>query len=174
MPMRIVTKISKFDLWKFFIGRLPRDWVPYCIALAVTIFVACDFFNEIGFPATTKDLVLAITITLIIGGFISLFFIFIHVSSRVSKSAILGGALGDHIYIMSEAGIEEVTEASRVTSKWEGIRDIQLSRSFVLFDISRYDFHLIPRRSFASEEDMVVFSAKANEYWKSKRASMPK
>jgi len=75
------------------------------------------------------------------------------------------GILGQHEYELTTEGLYEKTSANEGLSKWEGVTKIRTVGSYALFQISGYLFHIVPKRSFETEESFNSFVAYARNQW---------
>jgi len=74
------------------------------------------------------------------------------------------GILGSHTIIISEEGLQEITEVSESRSIWSGIERIEENEEYIFVYIGAYQAHVIPKRDFASKEDAKEFAEQARLY----------
>lgn len=162
--MEVTTDINRSDLIRFNLAILPRMRSTYVTILFIALLVFAFIAWDKGFPQSSNDwfAIIAGAVGGGIGGMVVgvvMTFIFILMSSSSSN-----GILGKHEYKVSSEGLYEVTSANEGLSKWEGIQDVKVVGSYILFRISGYLFHIIPERSFSTEESRQKFVSKALEY----------
>ncbi|MCU7921740.1 MAG: YcxB family protein [Candidatus Thiodiazotropha sp. (ex Dulcina madagascariensis)] len=164
--MEVTTDIKKGDLIWFNLAIIPKTRSTYMTIL----FIAALFFAfiawEKGLPQSSNDW-LAITVASIGGGIGGMFAgIVISFSFILLSSSAKNGILGKHEYRISQEGLYEKTSANEGVSKWEGIQEVQTVGSYLLYRISGYLFHIIPYRSFPSDEARKEFESVSIQYWK--------
>jgi membrane protease YdiL (CAAX protease family) len=163
--MEVTTDIKRSDLIRFNLAILPRMRSTYVTILSIALLVFAFIAWDKGFPQSSNDW-FAIIAGSVGGGIgemvvgVVMTFIFILMSSSSSN-----GILEKHEYKVSSEGLYEVTSANEGLSKWEGIQDVKVVGSYILFRISGYLFHIIPERSFSTEESLQLFVREALEYW---------
>ena len=84
----------------------------------------------------------------------------------LTTSSKSNGILGEHEYEITSEGLLEKTKANEGLSKWSGIQEVRKAGSFILFRISGYLFHIIPKRSFESDEEFYEFLGMAKDKWR--------
>ena len=100
------------------------------------------------------------------GGIFGMLFGFLFsMISILLMSSSKNGILGEHEYTLSPEGLHEKTSANEGLSKWEGITKVKVAGAYLLFQISGYLFHIVPARSFESQERFLEYSSKSMEYW---------
>jgi hypothetical protein len=67
------------------------------------------------------------------------------------------GVLGRHTYTLRESGLLEQTQANETLVKWGGAQELRRTRDYLLIETGPALFHVIPRRSFASDADFEAF-----------------
>lgn len=82
------------------------------------------------------------------------------------SSSKTNGIIGVHEYEISEEGLHEKTAANEGLSKWEGIQEVTIAGPYILFRISGYLFHIIPKRSFVSLDAFNDFFKKSTDEWR--------
>ena len=164
--MEVTTDIKRNDLIRFNLAILPRMRSTYVTILSIAILVFAFIAWNKGFPQSNNDwfVIIAAAIGGGVGGMFAgvlISFIFILFSSSSSN-----GILGKHEYKLSSEGLYEVTSANEGLSKWGGIQEVKVVGPYILFRISGFLFHIIPKRSFSTTEDMHSFVTEALEHWK--------
>jgi len=76
------------------------------------------------------------------------------------------GILGIHVFRIEEDGLREITEANDSLAKWSGIKSIKKYKKYIVVQINRYMFHIIPARSFPIKADYDSFYNELNKKWK--------
>ncbi len=163
--MKVYTDIRRLDLIQFNLILLPRLRSTYVTILVVALLVAMFVLWNNGIPETTRNWVILVVASLAggVGGMLA--GIFISMVFILSTSSKTNGVLGKHEYEIAAEGLYEKTEANEGLSKWSGIQEVRKVGSFIFFKISGYLFHVIPKRSFESEEEFQGFLKLAINKW---------
>jgi hypothetical protein len=165
--MKINVEITKSDLIRLNLSLIPRMKSTYTTIVAIGIFVFGFLVWLKGFPDTRNHWI-AITFGSVgggIGGMLAGALIsFITIALSGTKN---NGVLGQHEYEITSEGLFERISANEGLNKWSGINELRISGSYALFQISGYLFHVIPRRSFGSEQNFNEFVKLAKDRWES-------
>lgn len=163
--MKVVTNIRRRDLVHFNLVLLPRLRSTYVTIAAIAFAVVLFILWKNGLEETVRNWRIVAMSSLaggiagmLIGLAISLVFI-------VFTSTKSNGILGFHEYEVTPDGLLEKTEANEGLSKWAGIQEVRKAGPFLLFKISGYLFHIVPKRSFGSEEEFQEFFELARNKW---------
>lgn len=164
--MKVTVNITKFDYIKFNIAILPKIKGTYISILITAIFVFMFLIWWKGIPQTLNSTI-AIFLGSIGGGIIGtlagIIFSFLYVLIMPMKN---NGIFGEHEYTITQEGLYEKTVANEGLSKWEGIVRVVMVKSYLLFQISDYLFHIVPKSSFDTSEEFYKFSNHAKSLWK--------
>ena len=163
--MKVTTNIKKLDLIHCNLMLLPRSRHTYVMifVIAIAIFVFISWKH--GIPQSTKDWV-GILIASVAGGLLGVLFSFIFsMISILLRSSKITGVMGEHEYTLSPEGLHEKTEANEGLSKWRGITEVKVVGPYILYQITGYLFHIVPRRSFESDEEFRRYVSSSIEYW---------
>lgn len=134
----------------------------------MVLVVACVVFAYLLVTNKPHDLasVLLAAAASVIGGVAGLFagflFSLIWVSIASSEKS---GVLGRHRYVLNSAGLHESTPVNEGLQMWAGIQSIGQSRGYIFFRVNSCLFHLIPKRSFPSDDAAKEFWTRAQELW---------
>lgn len=164
--MKVNTDIKKIDLIRFNLIILPRLKSSYIMILAISLLVFTYITWTSGLPQSSKGW-LGIFFSSVAGGVIGLLcgFVFSMVSILFMSSK-NNGILGKHEYTLTPEGLYEETKANNGLSKWEGINKVYIVSSYILFQISGYLFHIVPKSSFESSEAFNKYATASIEYWR--------
>jgi len=163
--MEVTTDIKRRDLIFLNLVVMPRIKSTYFTIIFISVLVFSLIVWKQGIPSSLNNWV-ALLAGSFAGGVIGMFagfiisLIFILFSSSDNN-----GTLGKHNYKITSNGLFEKTKVNEGLSKWEGIQEIKVMGSYALFQISGYLFHVIPKRSFASEESYNSFVETSLDYW---------
>ena len=163
--MKVTTNIKKSDLIFFNLYLLPKLKSTY---LSLVIYVALIFAFLLwlhGIPKDARDWSVLIFGS-ICGGFVGqIIGIIFTLFSILLMSKEKNGILGVHIYEISPEGLFEKTIANEGLSKWSGIVEIKEAGNYLLFGISSYLFHIVPKRSFPKNEEYEKFVSFSKHEW---------
>ncbi len=165
--MKVTTNLKKIDLIWFNISILPKMKSTYVgiIVLAILVFILIAL-NE-GIPETPNEWI-AISAGSIGGGVGGMLVGSLYsIISIIFVSTKKNGILGIHEYEITSEGLYEKTYANEGLSRWEGIKEIKVLNSYILFQISGYLFHVIPKNSFDSGKLFTEFVELSQSNWKS-------
>jgi len=168
--MKVITKISRGDLVRFNLAILPRLKSTYTTMLFIAALAFIWIASEKGMPNTKIDWI-GIILVSIVGGIAGMLagtlvsFVFILLSSSKSN-----GTLGHHEYEISAEGLFEKTPVNEGLSKWAGIQEIRVVGPYVVFRISSFLFHIIPKRSFSTEQEFIAFVEASRNAWMKQNA----
>lgn len=164
--MIVHTNIKRLDLIHFNLVLLPRLRSTYVAMGMIASVVFVFFLWESGVPKTAPSWMVMILASLGggIGGMVAGTIVAMRFILATSSKS--NGILGEHEYELTSEGLLEKTNVNEGLSRWSGIREVRKVGSFVLFRISGYLFHVIPRRSFESEDAFLEFIEKAKREWR--------
>lgn len=163
--MKIETEITRNDLIRFNLAILLRMKSTYVTIIVVSVIIFSFLAFNNGLPKTSINWLSIIFASIAggIGGMLGgIIFSLISILFSSNKN---NGILGYHEYTVDEKGLYEKTKANESLNKWEGIHEIIITKSFLLFKISGYLFHIIPKRSFLTDEEFKEFINIAYEKW---------
>ena len=83
----------------------------------------------------------------------------------LSSSTAKTGVLGRHDFEIREDGLFESTPANEQLNRWAGITAVERTAAFIYVGINAYLFHVIPRRSFASQSEYDAFFEALRSRW---------
>ncbi len=163
--MKIVTTIKKSDLIKLNLSLVFKIKSTYVSVLIIAVLAFLFILWKRGMPSNEIQWMITVGACLaggIIGTLASLLFNMLCIIFMSSANI---GVLGEHQYYISPEGLHEKTEANEGLSKWQGIADIRVSKSYLFFRISGYLYHILPKRDFPSLNEFEEFSSKSLKYW---------
>jgi hypothetical protein len=106
-----------------------------------------------GMPETFWD-ILVLGISGLGGAFGSIVFIWLaHVLKTYFIANSRAGVLGAHDFDIREDGLFESTSANETLTRWSAVRGIHQFGDYICVEIAPELFHLISRKSFASETE---------------------
>jgi YcxB-like protein len=165
--MKVHTNIRRLDLIIFNLTLLPRVRSTYVTIGVIAFAVATFILLKHGSPETARNWMILVVASLGggVGGMLA--GIIISMVLILTTSSKANGILGEHEYEITPEGLLEKTNANEGLSRWSGIQEVRKAGSFILFRISGYLFHIIPRRSFETDEDFHEFLGMAKDKWRS-------
>jgi len=166
--MQIETNITRKDLLHFnssLLLKLSSTYKTLAI-ISITVFILMLYLN--GVPVSGSEWLILILASIGggIGGVTGAFAA--NMLSILLSADVSNGSIGKHTYELRDEGLYELTSVNEGVTKWEGIHSIVLSGPFILFKISGFLYHIIPKRSFSSEQDFEAFYNEAMSKWKRK------
>ena len=164
--MKVIANIRRLDLIHLNLALLPRLRSTYVTIGAIALAVAAFVLWQNGVDDTVRNwkLVCLASLASGVGGMlIGMVITMIFILFTSSKS---NGILGVHEYEITPEGLFEKTDANEGLNKWSGIQEIRIVGPFLLFRISGYLFHAIPKRSFESTEKFQEFVQMAQTKWR--------
>ena len=162
--MKVEAVISRADIIRLNCLLLPRQRSTYLAILMIAFILFAVTAHSKGMPVNFGQWLTYVFVSIcggvggIIGGFITST-LFILLSSKSTN-----GVLGTHYYEITPTGLLESTSANEGLSKWQGIQYIRVLNSYVVIQISGFLYHVVPKRSFASDEEFREFCDLAIEY----------
>jgi hypothetical protein len=139
-----------------------------CTYISVAVIALAAFALILwkhGSPDTTRDWLIMAVASLAggVGGMVA--GTVVSMISILVASTKTNGILGEHRYEIRSDGLFEKTDANESLNRWSGIREIRRLGSFLIFRISDYQFHVVPKRSFESEAAFLEFLENARGKW---------
>jgi hypothetical protein len=69
--------------------------------------------------------------------------------------------LGAHTLVLTDEGLIERTEYNETLRRWKGLNRVRESGRYLFLQVSEMQFHVIPKRSFVSNDDIRAFCRKS-------------
>lgn len=160
--MEVVANITRLDLLWLNLYIIPRIKLNYIVLGIGSVFT---FIVELitTRPTQIEQIVALFLVILIIFTFAvlitSLIIILIYIFAVPSKK---DGILGRHYFVIQNDGFREITVVNDMLHKWQGIRLITKFNSYIFIKINLYQYHIIPKRAFNTEEDFNAFWQELN------------
>jgi hypothetical protein len=76
---------------------------------------------------------------------------------KVMRTGKNRGTLGKHTLLISEDGLVETTEVNESRWAWTGIERVEQIEHYIFIFVSSNAAHIIPKRAFASTEEVTQF-----------------
>lgn len=157
--MRVEVDVTRGDIVRFNLSKL--------FALKsnlITLAISCLLAIAVSFAgAWTDDGEFVWQAFLIVAGIGGIaIFLAIFVCSLVFvpiNSTTAAGLLGKHTVSIEDAGLRERTHANDTLDYRHALEAAHKSRSMIQVQITRWLFHVLPRRDFASDEEYEAFYA---------------
>ena len=155
--MNIEVDIKKTDLIALNCNRVPRNRETW-IYFAVLFFGMLIYFSyKTEFPQNNFLLGL---ISSFVGASFAVIVVFLWSTGFILLAGDRkSGVLGVHNYSINNQGLCERTEANEALVKWSGIRIVEITKNHIFIGINSYLFHVLPRRSFATEKEYREFGS---------------
>lgn len=165
--MKVITNIRRLDLIYLNLALLPRLRSTYLTIGVIALAAATLVLWQNGVDETVRNMKLVGLVSLVAGVGGMLVGMVISMMFIVFTSSKSNGILGAHEYEIRPEGLFERTDANEGVTKWSGMKEITIVGPFMLFRISGYLFHVIPKRSFESAEKFQEFVQMAQMKWRS-------
>lgn len=163
--MKITTNINRYDLiWLNVYLQLRGIFTYALFGFLSTIFyykwyaVYIDNCNE--------NTALGILLSTLLGIVAVLLCCSLFLATTVYIVGKSPGVLCLHEYTLASEGLFQKTSVDECILKWQGIRKVHVSKKYLLIWINHWQCHMVPRRSFKSQEDFNVFTHVALNYWR--------
>jgi len=164
--MQIVTNLRRSDLVLLSLYMLPSFWANWVLfGIVVLAFLTIDIAFAQHLTSLAVAQALAVGLVAGVLGMAIAFLVCLALMLVNLKQG--GGVLGQHTYTLREEGLHEETAVNQSLQKWSGIQSIIRRGGYVMFRLTpSYLFHIIPRRSFSSDQEFEEFWSKANSLWR--------
>ncbi|WP_243428283.1 YcxB family protein [Clostridium rhizosphaerae] len=160
-----MVNITLDDCWNFTKYSIRHDskskFKFYINVIAVIFLVA--FMSYLDYESLLQ-LILQIILSIPISYYLMLFLIKWQSKSHAKRNE---GIIGEHTIEISEEGVREITKVNNSLHLWSGITKIKQDNSYIYIYIEEFRAHIIPKKSFKSEEEVNLFINSALIYWKS-------
>lgn len=164
--MKVTVDITREDFWHLnkyamlHLNKYKGYVIAYMVIIPIILFVA--------FQVLDMELVYSAVSAVVLGVLLDIYF-FVRLKSKIMKlPEKKSGLLGEHIIELSEDGIKESTDVNESFSKWDGVHSVKRDKSHFYIFLNSMAGHIIPRRSFVSEDEAEQFYKKAVEWLDSK------
>lgn len=175
--MKITYELQKHDLWNFYWfstfknTSLRKLWSLltiihflfsfYPFFQPIKMLVSGEFWADVAigsylaplFWFCAMDFAIKIVGTITITITITAIFHKISVNSHKNNE----GTLGQHTLVFNENDLIEITDVNETKHSWKSIQKIIETKSLFLIYVSPTNAHIIPKRSFSSENEAKLF-----------------
>lgn len=163
--MKVTVNINKMDLIRFNLAILPRLRSTYINIVVISLFMFGFICWKNGIPQTQGNWVATIISSFSVGLLAMLIGTAFSMVAILLMSSTKNGTLGLHEYTLTEQGLYEKTSANEGLNKWAGITKIRVTNSYIIFQISACHFHIVPIRSFETQQSSNDFVSLSMEHW---------
>ena len=165
--MKVATDVRRIDLLLFNLAYIPHNKFIVIGGPAAAIAFLVGTINTSPFSEPSDwDYKLAFLVLSLVVGYTAVFLgLIVCMIGILLSSKSKGGVLGPHEFAIDENGIHEITPVNEGKYKWQGIHKVRTYGRYITFQISSSLFHIIPKRSFASDQAFQEFSSKSKELW---------
>jgi len=153
--VRVVTKLSDIVLANLLLFHRTPGTIAFFIWVALG-YIGMGLYRE-GISQPLPALSALAAEGLLVGAVVVVTLFAVSLAVLVVTAPRRPGVLGEHLFLLEEEGLREITRTNDSLQKWLGIRAIRKTKHFALVHISDYLFHVIPRRSFVRGEDYEDF-----------------
>jgi len=162
--LKVTVDIRRSDLFwlsLYLYPRLRSNWITLgvftlCVAAFLFISKRPDTLTEIRF-------IVVASILGSIGGMLGMLAVSQALMLLGSKET--NGILGEHHFELSPEGIRESTRANETLQRWLGVQSLIRSPSAIYVRVSAYQYHIVPRSGFDTDQAYDAFWQLANQYW---------
>lgn len=162
--MKVVTNITPDDCWNFTKYNIRYDskakFKFYTNVIAIIFLVA--FISFLDFESM-EQVILQIILSIPMSYYLMLFFMKLGIKKFSKRNE---GIIGEHSIEISEEGVREITKVNDSLNLWNGITKIKQDNSYIYIYIKEFEAHIIPKKSFKSEEEANSYFNDALKYWK--------
>lgn len=151
------THITKSDLVKFNVLFMATNPYTYRYMGFVALFVLGYLVYDRGMPDEVGIWMLMVIGALLTGMVATLVYGLWCILSVLMVSNESNGILGKHEYLCTEDGLFEKTIANETLYKWNALGQLRVAGSFLLLQVSGFQYHLFPIRSFDNPAQMDAF-----------------
>lgn len=144
------------DLIRCQIRMLLTNKLFLIVFACLGLFTGNGFFNNSSIADSalpTRILISLFCVALVLSGGLFIGFLFLVVTVYKNSK----GVVGEHELIITDEGLEEITEFNRSLVKWSGIKGIQESRNYYYLFIAGNAAHVIPKNRPLIEGDILPF-----------------
>lgn len=167
--MEVSAEIVRSDHVRLNLFLLPRrriHWVVFALFAVLMLNLLLTGAEQVGNLHVAVAVVLALLIAALLMALIFLLTIALMALAVSEKH----GQLGPHVFALGEDGFTERTPVKEIFSRWQGIRSMHVTPSFLFVGITAYQYHVVPARAFASREAFESFCGRALALWKAAMA----
>ncbi len=157
------THITKSDLVKFNVRFMATNPYTYrymgLVALAVLIYLV----YKRGMPDEVGIWMLMVIGSLFAGLAATIVYALWCILTVLMVSKESNGILGKHEYLCTEDGLFEKTIANETLYKWGALGQLRVAGSYLLLQVSGFQYHIFPLRSFDNPAQMDAFQQHLSE-----------
>jgi hypothetical protein len=153
----VIAEITRADLARFALRMFPRVWSNWIMWFVVAIGIVAYVVFKHGVPVTTRQWtalamasIVGASAALLVGLLLSLLAIWL-------GSDVHNGVLGKHDFLFTDRGLIERTIANETLIKWGGVTSVERGGGYIYVFVAPSLAHLIPRRSFSTDEQYEEF-----------------
>lgn len=164
--MKIDIDINRTDYWnynKYMIFNIPKirnTYIILLIAFPVFIIVLLSILLN-----NTITIYFSIFTGFFIGIIADIFWLYLVKRQIMRFPDNKEGFLGKHTIEITESGVKELTSVNEGFTYWKGIKEIRQDKNNIYVIVDTLIAHIIPKRSFSSENEAIGFYNKSLEYW---------
>lgn len=160
--MKVVVNITSDDCWNFTKYNLRYDSkfkLKFYMSFIAVIFLVA-FMSYLDYESLLQ-FILQIILSIPIAYYLMLFIMKWQNKNYVKRNE---GIIGENTIEIGEEGLREITKVNNSLDLWCGITKIKQDNSYIY--IEEFKAHIVPKRSFKSEEEVNLFFNDALKYWK--------
>ena len=150
----VTAKVTRFDILTMQLLLLFRLPANFYILIAAWFVMAVALHSQ---TAKYGVLVYLATVTIVaLATFVGT--ILFCIALQLALASERQGTLGPHRFVIGEEWFSEESGGTKTLTKWSGIRKVFRFRSHFFVLISAYRVHIVPKRSFESEQQYLDFT----------------
>jgi len=161
--LKVVTNITPDDCWNFTKYNIRYDskakFKFYTNVIAVIFLVAFMSYLD---SESMGQVILRIVLSIPMSYYLMLFLMKLRIKKFSKRNE---GIIGEHSIEISEEGVREITKVNNSLNLWNGITKIKQDNSYIYIYIKEFEAHIIPKKSFKSEEEANSYFKDALKYW---------
>lgn len=150
----VSVRLTWWDLVRINVGFMPRLCASWVIGAVVAVGAGVLHQTLAGPSRAALVLLSAVALAATfasVAGFLAA------VAIVLSTPPWFDELLGDHTYTFEREGLRDRTARQETVIEWARVRDVRLTRAFILLEIAPGLLHALPRRSFSSPGEFRAF-----------------
>ena len=167
--MKITAILGRSDIFRMNLHLLPRMRGTWVVLAIIWIFIAATVYEKAGIPNNVIHALLCLLCTFV-GAILMMSILIIGLLFLTLTLPQISGVIGHHEYEITDQGFIERNKNAETLSFWHSIKEIVLAGSYIYVRINAYQFVIIPRRGFATQQEFENYCQNLKQFWHAKNA----